>query len=640
MQSRPARPARNRILDRYELAPGPNSSRGARRGFLVGAARAAGSEAAQLDLQEAGKRLPFLLSTGEGLMPRKKIDFDHVGIGALLRLGRLRVPPNQRSYKWKEEHVSDLFQDFAKAIDDEDYFLGTIVLTDTASPIPEVTDGQQRLATTTILLSAIRDAMMAARGRTRAVGQLESDFLMFSDYGTDEIIPRLTLNTDDAQYMIDSIIAPPEERSQPTLHGLPESNKRLADAFRLANAHVESIIAPLRDSDRDSVLAKWIAFIQDRATVIAIKVPDATSAFRMFATLNDRGLRASQADVIKNYLFARSGSRLTEAAGRWSSMTGAIETVGDDDLVLLYLRHYWVTKHGPTKEEDLADEIEGDVRSAQGAMAMLRQLDDDAADYVALFNPDHSKWNRYKSVIRSYVRTIYHDLKVEQIRPLLFAISRSFSPAEAVRAFQLCVDWSVRFLVAGGRGGFLDRHYGLRAEAVGTGQINTADELADVMRPLVPNDTQFEEAFWKLTVSQSSLARYYLRTLDAVMSGDSEPQYVPNPETEVVNLEHIMPKSPNDHWDIHPDVAAANVKRLGNMVLMQASSNVAVGNDAFDVKRAEYVDAVFPITKSVASFSNWGPSEIDARQKELAAVAVKAWPVNLGAKRGRTRRRA
>src|SRR5271157_5101335 len=93
-----------------------------------------------------------------------KISFEHIGIGNLLRSGRLRVPPNQRSYKWEEEHVTDLFQDLTKAIDGDDYFLGTIVLTGAVNPIPEVTDGQQRLATTSILLSAIRDFFLE-RGR-------------------------------------------------------------------------------------------------------------------------------------------------------------------------------------------------------------------------------------------------------------------------------------------------------------------------------------------------------------------------------------------------------------------------------------------------------------------------------------------
>lgn len=305
---------------------------------------------------------------------------------------------------------------------------------------------------------------------------------------------------------------------------------------------------------------------------------------------------------------------------------------------MLYIRHLWVTKFGPTKEDDLADSIEDKVRGTQSAMEFLRELDESAPDYVALFNPEHTKWNKYKTVIRAHVRTIQQEVKVEQIRPMLFAISRHFSPEEAVRAFQLCVNWSVRFLVSGGRGGFLDRHYGLRAQEIGTGKIKTANQLADAMLEHVPNDRLFEEKFWKATVSQGWLARYYLKTLDAVMSGETEPEWVANPETEVVNLEHILPKAPGKGWNIEPEIAAANLKRLGNMVLMQASKNVDIGALGFAQKRKEYKDSTFAITNSVAKYADWTPKEIDERQAQLAKVALIAWPADLRASHGRRRK--
>ena len=88
----------------------------------------------------------------------ESITFDHKGIGAILAHNRLTVPVNQREYAWEDEHVTDLFQDFANAIAKRvSYFLGTIVLTGGKDNLPEVSDGQQRLATATILLAAIRD---------------------------------------------------------------------------------------------------------------------------------------------------------------------------------------------------------------------------------------------------------------------------------------------------------------------------------------------------------------------------------------------------------------------------------------------------------------------------------------------------
>jgi len=157
-----------------------------------------------------------------------------------LRAGRLRVPPNQRSYRWEDEHVTDLFQDLSKAIDGEDYFLGTIVLTGTAGPIPEVTDGQQRLATTTILLAAIRD-FFSERAKRKIVQQLESDFLSTIEYGSEEAVPRLALNTDDNQFFINAFLLRPEDRPTYNTADLSESNKRLLKAFQLAKRHVQDI---------------------------------------------------------------------------------------------------------------------------------------------------------------------------------------------------------------------------------------------------------------------------------------------------------------------------------------------------------------------------------------------------------------
>lgn len=572
-------------------------------------------------------------------MSQGKIDYSYEGIGTLIRSGRLRVPPNQRSYKWEEEHISDLFQDLANAIDADDYFLGTIVLTGADGKIAQVTDGQQRLATTTVLLSAIRDFFLSIQ-KMKIVNQLEADFLSFTEYGTSETIPHLELNTDDSHFFVDAILRRPDERPALKIDELPESNLRILKAFELAKQHVIDITSAFRDADKESVLTKWIWFIRDKATVIVIRVPAASSAYRMFATLNDRGLRASQADLLKNYLFEKSGNREVEAAARWSSMTGAIETVGDDDLLVLYIRHLWVSKNGPTKEDDLADEIEAKIRGTQAAMAFLVELDQSAADYVALSNPEHNKWNKYKSVIRAYVRTIHQELRVTQIRPLLFAISRHFTPEEAVKAFRLCVNWSVRFLIAGGRGGFLDRHYGLRAQEIGTGKVTTARQLTDAMKEHVANDTEFEEKFWKATVSQSYLARYYLKTLDSVMSGETEPEWVANPETEIVNLEHIIPKSPGSEWNISPDVAAANLRRLGNMALLKASQNLDIANAGYNVKRKEFHNSTFVTTNSIAAYEDWGPKEIDERQAELAKAAVIAWPIELKVKNVRKSKRA
>src|SRR5262245_13129547 len=113
---------------------------------------------------------------------------------------KLRVPFYQRSYAWKKQQVSELFSDIRRAIEEGKsyYFLGSIVgYSVPDSDLVEIVDGQQRLATTTILLAAIRDQLLALKDETSA-GTLERDALLrregFANPTTD---PRLILNETD-----------------------------------------------------------------------------------------------------------------------------------------------------------------------------------------------------------------------------------------------------------------------------------------------------------------------------------------------------------------------------------------------------------------------------------------------------------
>jgi uncharacterized protein with ParB-like and HNH nuclease domain len=53
-----------------------------------------------------------------------------------------------------------------------------------------------------------------------------------------------------------------------------------------------------------------VNYLTNNVAVVIIIVPEDLDGYAMFETLNDRGLRASQVDNIKNRLFKESGTRL------------------------------------------------------------------------------------------------------------------------------------------------------------------------------------------------------------------------------------------------------------------------------------------------------------------------------------------
>ena len=155
--------------------------------------------------------------------------------------------------------------------------------------------------------------------------------------------------------------------------------------------------------------------------------------------------------------------------------------------------------------------------------------------------------------------------------------------------------------------------------------IRTAKALAERMAPNIANDKDFETAFATAYVSKSKLARYYLATLERTAGGKALSELVLNEDTKAVNLEHILPVNPPSDETGDVDDAAGYASRIGNLVLLNARGNSAAGNAAFDAKRPVFAASAFMLTKEVAAYAEWGPSEIDDRQLKLAKLAAKTW---------------
>lgn len=568
-------------------------------------------------------------------MAASKYQFENKGIGGLLREGRLTVPPNQRSYAWEDRHVENLLQDLNDAItsDDDEYFLGTLVLIQPPKTVPSIADGQQRLATVTILLARIRDRLFQLK-REAGARAIDNDFLRNVDMETEELQPRLTLNLEDNDYFKACILSSPlDDGFDPKAReheAARPSNKRLARASEVIEEFIEDLLKPVRHENHPGTLVRWVKFLENSTSIVVVRVSDEIGAYRIFETLNDRGLRASQADILKNYFFSKSGVRLAEAQMMWNSITTAVETLGDDEneRLVTYLRHYWITTHGPTKDRELAAQIKDEITGETKTIQFLRDASLAVQDYIALWSSRHPKWADYSASTRQSVETIASHLRVQQIRPLMFAVARTFEPEEAQKAFRLFVSWSVRFLIYGGRGGMLDTQYSLRAQDVGTKRIKKARELRDAMKAYVPTDAEFEEAFATARVSRPHLARYYLRAIDKTIKSDPQPEFVANEEADQITLEHVLPLNPAAEWESDSETAQATQRFLGNMVLLRANQNRDAGNASFAEKRAVLKQSGYCVTNEVANYEKWDLEQIRDRQAKMAKIAVKTWTLS------------
>lgn len=313
------------------------------------------------------------------------------------------------------------------------------------------------------------------------------------------------------------------------------------------------------------------------------------------------------------------------------TVTTNIESLGSEDEVVDYLRILSSVLHGLTREREVFHRLKLTVDSQGSAAQFVYQLEDFANDYVAMLSPDHQKWNDYPVSIRRSLKTLKL-LDVQQIRYLMLAVAHHFGKAEAAKAFNLFVNWTVRFFVAApDKIGRVESKYAELAHTIHTtNTITSASDLAKEMSPRLASDDEFKWAFAKARVSQGKLARYYLDALERSKSGDDRPELIPDDDTSKVNLEHIIPLNPAPNWpEIDDETAKSYYNRIGNMVLLDAKKNSKLGNSSFAEKKKVLAESSLILTRRVGKFQSWGPDDVTERQLELAELAVKTWPTTL-----------
>jgi Protein of unknown function DUF262/Protein of unknown function (DUF1524) len=556
---------------------------------------------------------------------KKQIAFDQAGLGSVLKQNKLVVPPNQRDYAWTEKEVKQLFRDLAKAQNENaDYFLGAIVTIPRDSSVLEVVDGQQRLATTAIFLAAIRE-YLKAKGETILVESIDNEFLTSIDRESRSRVPNLKLNVDDNDLFRQIVTAGSIDSAQNYNRA---SHELLKAAFKEAKDQVQRITASLDPKDHGDELNRWVSFIEHNALVVLLGVPDTADAYKMFETLNARGLETSQADLIKNHLFSKAGDRLSEVQARWGYMRGALETLEETDITVTFLRHALTVLSGFLREAEVFEKVEDIAKSPMSTTSLAIDLENLANDYVASRNPQHDRWNGYSEQTRRSIE-VFELFSVRPMRPLILAISTKFKPKETAAAFQFLISLTVRLLVASStRSGTVEEALASAAFRVYSGDIVTAADLKKQLNAITPSDKQFAAAFETVRVANARQARYYLRSLEMTAKGETEPWFVPQGDPQVINLEHVLPRKPEGNWPTFTEDDVKNyVTRLGNLVLLQVSTNSNLKSSGFSAKKSVFAASPYVLTSMLGSVTTWTPKEIEKRQKALAALASKAWPV-------------
>jgi hypothetical protein len=558
-----------------------------------------------------------------------------ISLGKLLRLGdTFVVPPYQRNYAWEEEQYAQFWSDISKTIfnSDHEYFLGSIVFDNSAAPDLRVIDGQQRLITTSVLISALRGRLDAA-GNHKLAEIIEKNFLARSDYRHHALTPCVILNSNDKAFYDAHIFEKcPYEALNSMAHDetLAVSNRLLAECY----CHMYRKIDELHEAGRklEDIAGAIMSALNHRVFLIRIDVKDDYNAFLVFETLNDRGVELSEADLLKNHLFAVSNDLLADAQANWESME---QNLGNAPP-LKFIRHHWMATHGVISERGLYSDLKNSIATPEAALEYSQSLCDAAELYAALGGAEHHLWNSFSGADYDSVHAGLKSVEVmrsEQLYIVLLA-ALSVDSAGFPDILRMLVNFSFRYsTICNFSASNLSAPFIAAARHIRqNGKAQAPDIFNRFLARLYPDDAQFHSAFSRKTSRNNALARHILAAINGHLSPPPVNEVEGGEETRldhVLRLEHILPKRYQNSWQAprkeFPGGPEKYIYRLGNMTLIPEELNHELGNAPFDVKREEFAKQNLDITRRIAEANKWTAEEINRRQNWMAGLAVKIW---------------
>ena len=537
-------------------------------------------------------------------------------IGDLLSMTNppIVVPEWQRDYSWTTSEVETFWLDLlafsdrfpADSIKGKEYFLGSVVLV-VRDDAHLLLDGQQRVATATILLSVVRQYLH--QYRENAATRVNQRFIADYDDAADKKTYKLTLNRYDRDFFRSTIQDEHTNGHNPT----PElkSHELIHKARSFFAERFEEEYIALNDG---LAAFQWALRIQQILTnhmsVVAVTSDDEDSAASVFETLNDRGIGLSTPDLLRNLLIRRArGVDRDEVVECWLHVL----EVDEEARVQDFLRHYWLSRHGDVKTRRLYREIKDHVEDNNvDSLELSRELRQAAIQYRELVAAKHDD---------AVTAKLLQDLQDLGAKALLPAVMSAEDVGGETDVRDLLADL-VTFFVRHNVVGKLENS---RLETVvfrlarNLREDRDFDAAHSALFDGLPTLDRFQNQFALASVSRQKSARYLLRKLELARRSTEE---IDIAEASCVHVEHIYPRSPRDsQWPRHKQV----VNRLGNLTLLSRKLNQSVKNAGFEEKREAYRTSELMLTRELADVPEWNTDTIDARQLTLAREARDIW---------------
>ncbi|WP_138757578.1 GmrSD restriction endonuclease domain-containing protein [Modestobacter altitudinis] len=549
---------------------------------------------------------------------------------------QFQVPLYQRTYAWKLAQLEQLWRDLLDQAEASahpggrsGHFIGSIVL----APSPTlsaggvqrwlVVDGQQRLTTLMLALAAIRDHVRDTEPAT--ADRITRQYLV-NEFRTGDEHLRLLPTQADREAFRSLVLGNTQHIG---------STGGIAEAYQF----FRTALVKADDPDDPEDINRIEQVIRSGLSIVEITADRGDNVFRIFESLNNTGLKLSQADLLRNYLFMRLPTRGEDVyRDIWMPMQ---DRLSSSELELLVWLDLVIRGNETVKQSEIyrAQQVrlEGiDADDEEGVVREIAELGRRARHLERVLHPEKEPDEQLRVGLQR-LRDWNAQTSYPLIMHLLDLLDRGVTTApEVAQALSYVESYVVRRMVCQVPSNNLNRVFNASSPAVG----ESSGAAADVRRYLSgrrrywPSDAELRRSvrtrpfYW---IGRWPQRVFVLRRLEESYRA-AEPVDFAKAQ---LTIEHVLPQTATEEWlallsDEVTDEGGPQqlhdlvVHTLGNLTL--SAENARLSNSPFQRKQDILSASALRMNREIAEAPGWGKKQILERADVLAERMISLWP--------------